>query len=265
MSAIDAAMPGSSSSVAPFLQRLPSLSAGQKAAAVNLGIFPDANQPLTLMRRLSEPRPRRLPISEASAPTGSPGSMRCSRRSAFRSRRRSAGGAAAAVQQQPHQPSQSLMRRRRQAGLGAAHGETRRRPENLAPARERAERRRPVQRFDRMKSDNEELFKGIPAYVAQSSDRARLVIGPFRGASDAEILSDDLHTVGIEAIPVEQFRFRQDCASRRANDPSARRRRSTRQARAAAFIPKTDPARAGLATSSSATATGSSTRSPSAA
>jgi len=44
------------------------------------------------------------------------------------------------------------------------------------------------------------LFKGIPAYVAQSSDRARLVIGPFRGSSDASILSDDLHTVGIEAI-----------------------------------------------------------------
>ena len=32
-----------SASVAPFLQRLPSLTAGQKAAAVNLGIFPDAN------------------------------------------------------------------------------------------------------------------------------------------------------------------------------------------------------------------------------
>ena len=31
-------------SVAPFLQRLPSLSAAQKAAAVNLGIFPDNGQ-----------------------------------------------------------------------------------------------------------------------------------------------------------------------------------------------------------------------------
>ena len=46
ISAINAAMPGSSSSVAPFLQRLSSLPAGQKAAAVNLGIFPDANQPV---------------------------------------------------------------------------------------------------------------------------------------------------------------------------------------------------------------------------
>jgi Flp pilus assembly protein TadD len=42
MAAINAAMPGSSGSLAPFLQRLPSLQAGQKAAAVNLGIFPDS-------------------------------------------------------------------------------------------------------------------------------------------------------------------------------------------------------------------------------
>ena len=43
MVAIDAAMPGSWSRVAPFLQRLPALRPDQKAAAVNLGIFPDSN------------------------------------------------------------------------------------------------------------------------------------------------------------------------------------------------------------------------------
>ena len=42
--AIDLAMPGSSSSLAPFLSRLSGLSAGQKAAAVNLGMFPDAGE-----------------------------------------------------------------------------------------------------------------------------------------------------------------------------------------------------------------------------
>ncbi len=61
--AINAAMPGSSSSITPFLQRLPSLPAGAKAAAVNLGIFPDANArpPLMLMRRRRGPcrRPSR--------------------------------------------------------------------------------------------------------------------------------------------------------------------------------------------------------------
>ena len=43
MVAIDAAMPGSWARVAPFLQRLPALRAGQKAAAVNLGMFPDSD------------------------------------------------------------------------------------------------------------------------------------------------------------------------------------------------------------------------------
>src|SRR6478672_3210033 len=42
MVSIDAAMPGSWARVAPFLQKLPGLQPGQKAAAVNLGIFPDA-------------------------------------------------------------------------------------------------------------------------------------------------------------------------------------------------------------------------------
>ncbi len=42
---IEAAMPGSSSQMAPFLAKLPSLRSDQKAAAVNLGIFPDSGQP----------------------------------------------------------------------------------------------------------------------------------------------------------------------------------------------------------------------------
>ena len=38
--AIDAAMPGSSSNMAYFFRKLPALRSDQKAAAVNLGIFP---------------------------------------------------------------------------------------------------------------------------------------------------------------------------------------------------------------------------------
>ena len=44
MVAINSAMPGSWSRVSPFLQRLPSLAPAQKAAAVNLGIFPDSGR-----------------------------------------------------------------------------------------------------------------------------------------------------------------------------------------------------------------------------
>jgi hypothetical protein len=51
-----------------------------------------------------------------------------------------------------------------------------------------------------MKSSNSELFDGIPAYVAKSSDRARLVIGPFRSSSDADTFAEDLETVDIRAF-----------------------------------------------------------------
>jgi len=54
--------------------------------------------------------------------------------------------------------------------------------------------------FERMKSSHQTVFEGISGYVVQESDRARLVIGPFRGSTDAEILAGDLHTLGIDAF-----------------------------------------------------------------
>jgi hypothetical protein len=57
-------------------------------------------------------------------------------------------------------------------------------------------------RFQRLKRKNPDLFDGIKPYLARSADRARLLIGPFRGGSDADIFADDLKTVGVDA-----FRF----------------------------------------------------------
>ena len=39
-----------------------------------------------------------------------------------------------------------------------------------------------------------------PGSVDGCPDRARLVIGPFRGSSDAEIFQEDLQSVGIDAF-----------------------------------------------------------------
>src|SRR6185369_10046405 len=55
------------------------------------------------------------------------------------------------------------------------------------------------QQFERIKSRHRDLFDGIPGFVARSGDRARLVIGPFRGPSDAETFAEDLQSVGIDA------------------------------------------------------------------
>ena len=54
--------------------------------------------------------------------------------------------------------------------------------------------------FERIRSKDRELFNGITGYVAKSPNRVRLVIGPFRGQSDAENFAEDLQTVGVNAF-----------------------------------------------------------------
>ncbi len=103
MVATDAAMPGSWASVAPFLKRLAVLQPAQKAAAVNLGIFPDSNGPVLASTRSglsADPchkRRRRCgPACQhrrSSARSGC-GSRSRSRRSAASCRCRPAGAAA---------------------------------------------------------------------------------------------------------------------------------------------------------------------------
>ena len=54
--------------------------------------------------------------------------------------------------------------------------------------------------FKRIKNKNSDLMDGIKGYIAKGPDRARLVIGPFRGTSDAQIFADDLESVGVNAF-----------------------------------------------------------------
>ena len=82
-----------------------------------------------------------------------------------------------------------------------------------------------------LKSQNRELFDGISGYVAKSSDRARLVIGPFRGSTDAEIFADDLADRRRRRLQMDQFRIRQDCATRLRNEAFRRARCPSRNSR----------------------------------
>ena len=52
-------------------------------------------------------------------------------------------------------------------------------------------------RFERLKAKDPNLFDGIKPFVARSGDGARLIVGPFRGNSDAEIFAEDLQTIGV--------------------------------------------------------------------
>jgi tetratricopeptide (TPR) repeat protein len=183
--AINAVMPGRSASVAPFLQRLPALSAGQKAAAVNLGIFPDANGTAYAYAAPQQP------IAPVMSATRSDGSDRLAGIDAMLR-----GPAAPSVAQaRPVQvayaapPTPAVVQRTTPAAppriwLQLASGSD---VDGLAG------------RFRQMKSKSPDLFDGIKPYVARSGSGALLLIGPFRGPSDAEIFAEDLETVGVDA------------------------------------------------------------------
>ncbi len=186
MAAIDSAMPGSRSRVAPFLQRLPSLQAGQKAAAVNLGIFPDAGA--TAYAYAAPPASSTTPDQRLSsidqflnAPP--PPAVRAPPPPAFRAA--PATRMASASPQAHRSQAQSPATRQNKIWLQLASGQN----SEALP-----------HQFRRLKSRSGDLFDGIKGYVAKSPDRARLVIGPFRGSSDAQTFAEDLDAVGINAF-----------------------------------------------------------------
>jgi len=54
--------------------------------------------------------------------------------------------------------------------------------------------------FRRIKSKHQELLEGMGGYVAETPDRSRLLIGPFKNVADANIVVDDLESVRVDAF-----------------------------------------------------------------
>jgi hypothetical protein len=190
MTAIDAAMPGSWSRVAPFLQRLPALQAGQKAAAVNLGIFPDSSGTA-------------YAYAAPAAPQASANTDRLADVDAFLRPPAPVAGSAVPQpswqgRQQPVQVSYSLPVNRPSAPAAKAVSQAQGKIWLQLASGPNASAM-PGQ-FQRIKTKNRELMDGIKGYLARSADRSRLVIGPFRGTSDAEIFAEDLGSVGVNAF-----------------------------------------------------------------
>jgi Flp pilus assembly protein TadD len=189
MVAIDAAMPGSWARVSPFLQRLPTLAGAQKAAAVNLGIFPDSGGP-QIASAVASPYAARVASSTAVV----------DRLAGIEEQLRGPAPSAPAPQQSwqsapaPAAPQLAYNARVRRQTADAAQTKV-----WLQLASGPNAQALPDQ-FKRLKSRNRDLLDGISGYVARSPDRARLVIGPFRASSDAEIFAEDLHTVGVDAF-----------------------------------------------------------------
>jgi Flp pilus assembly protein TadD len=190
MVAIDAAMPGSWARVSPFLQRLPALQAGQKAAAVNLGIFPEAGE---------------TAYAFASPSVGSPTTMSTDRLAGVDALL----GAPPTAPQANWQPAQQPSWQAAPKPVQVAYSAPPKRSQVAAQVRPRklwlqlasgSDADSLPRQFERMKSRDPELFDGIEGYVVKSADRARLLVGPFRGSSDARIFADDLRTAGINAF-----------------------------------------------------------------
>jgi Flp pilus assembly protein TadD len=196
MMAINAALPGSSSRVAPFLQRLPSLRPDQKAAAVNLGIFPDPNG--ATLASASAPASARYSIGPVTS------SVTTDRLASIDDLLREPQPAAPAPQQ-TWQPAPAPV----PAPVQVAYNAPVKRPQAAAQPRPKkiwlqlasgSNAQALPSQFQRIKSKGRDLFDGIKGYVARSPDRARLVIGPFRGTSDAQIFAEDLESVGVSSF-----------------------------------------------------------------
>jgi Flp pilus assembly protein TadD len=188
MRAINAAMPGASARVAPFIQRLPSLSTGQRAAAVNLGMFPEDTgvayayaAPVRATPNVVATSSDRLAGIDAilrdNAPAPQPAQQSWQQRQPVQ----------VSYARPPARPTVQRAVSQPKIWLQLASGQN----VDDFPGR-----------FERLKSQSPELFDGIKPYVSRSGDRARLLVGPFRGSSDADIFADDLKTLGIDA-----FRF----------------------------------------------------------
>lgn len=180
MNAINAAMPGSWARVAPFVQRLPSLSPGQRAAAVNLGIFPDAGGTAYASATPTARSGDRLVDIEALLNVASPSQAAA----ALPQQAQPAVPAAPPVQAAYARPAAAPSFQSR-IWLQLASGS-----DALALSNQ----------FHRLKSKNPDLFDGLKPYVARTAaGGTRLLVGPFRGRSDAEILAEDFASAGIDA------------------------------------------------------------------
>jgi hypothetical protein len=174
MNAINTAMPGSWARVAPFVQRLPSLSAGQRAGAVNLGIFPDNGE---TSYATAAPAPSTDRLADIEALLRAPPPPQSSQPAVPQRSTRPVHVAYA-------KPTAAMAASQPRIWLQIASGS-----DDAALS----------SRFRRLKSRNPDLFDGLRPYVAWTPAGARLLVGPFRGPDDAETLAEDFASAGIDA------------------------------------------------------------------
>ena len=207
---LDTAMPGSSVHMAPFLAKLPSLRSDQKAAAVNLGIFPATGQSAYAYvpqpsagppPALSQPVPRaRAPAARPRRSSTLAGAVPMSgdRLAAIDRLLKSPG--AAPVQSPAARTQMASVPPRLRTRLASPAATTEVRPRVWVQLASGGNPTALPDQFRRLKSRHRQVFEGISGYVAEGPDRARLLIGPFRNTADANIFVEDLESVDVNAF-----------------------------------------------------------------
>ena len=196
-------MPGASAQMAPFIHRLTALTSSEKAAAVNLGIFPRSGQTAAasasptvssgVVNRTSPVTGDRLASVEKllAAPMQQPAPQQPAPQQPVPQQQ-------AAPQQQPVQIASVTPARPQRVRSAATQAEDK--PRIWLQLASGSNAGALPAQFKRLSARYKDLFDGISGYVAEGPDRARLLIGPFKTSRDAEVFADDLASVNVDAF-----------------------------------------------------------------
>ena len=192
--AIEAAMPGSSYRMDYFFRRLPALRSDQRAAAVHLGIFPEAG---TQLASAAPAYPQASPSRVASGP------VTTDRLASIEELLR--GTPSVAQPPAVQQPTQLASRRvtpsvRPSTSDGKADGHVYSDRKQWLQLASGSNASALPDQFRHIKNRGRQVLDGIDGYVAEGHGRARLLIGPFRNAEEAEIFASDLETLRIDSF-----------------------------------------------------------------
>jgi Flp pilus assembly protein TadD len=204
--ALDYTMPGASARMDPFFRRLPALTSAQKAAAVNLGIFPeDGVAVASASQAASQSREDRLASIDALLSQGDSGDGQPAPAAQYAY---ATPSPAVSQQQPPRVQLASISRPAIQRATSPNNNliQTERVASDpggkkiwlqLASADDAGDF---AQRFQRIRSKKPSLFSGISGFVARTGERARLLIGPFHTQEDARLFADALQSARIDSM-----------------------------------------------------------------
>ncbi len=197
-SAIDAAMPGSGSNMAYFFRKLPELRSDQKAAAVNLGIFPGTGE-TQVASVVAQPSVANSTVQADDAEGDRIGSIERWLSQATQG--------TATVPNPPPAPPAPAPQQIASVPLPATAATQRMTASPLTVSRKvwiqlasGPNSSSLPEQFDRIKRRNRDLLDGINGYIVEEPGKARLLIGPFRNNEEANIFAEDLASVRVDAF-----------------------------------------------------------------